>query len=75
MALNSININVWIKLPWSQGRRAVQRVSRTVRRGPDRVGTIALPLLFPVILFTLHLFLFGSLHIMDSHQEAVVHEL
>lgn len=75
MALDSININVWIKLPGSQGRGAVESISGAVRRGSDRVGAVALPFLFPIILFTLHVFLFSSLHVVDSHQQAVVHEL
>ena len=75
MAFNSININVWIKLARRQGRGAVERVSGTVGRGSDGVGAVAFPLLLPVVLFTLHFFLLSSFHIVDSYQEAVVHEL
>lgn len=74
MAFNSIDINVWIKLAWSQGRRAVERVPGAVGRGPHRVGAVAFPLLLPILL-TLHLLLLSSLHVVDSHQQAVVHEL
>lgn len=74
MAFNSIDVNVWIKLARSQGWGAVERVPRAVGRGPHRVGAVALPLLLPVLL-TLHLLLLGSLHVVDSHQQAVVHEL
>lgn len=74
VAFYSVHVDGGVKLPGRQGLGAVQGVAGTVG-GCSNTAAIALTLLLGLVVFALHLLLLGPLHIVDAHQQAVVHEL
>lgn len=74
IAFDGVHVNGRIKLAGGQRLGAVQGVAGTVG-GRSNAAPIALALLLGLIVLALHLLLLGSLYIVDSHQQTVVHEL
>lgn len=73
IAFDGVNIDGGIKLSRRQRLGAIKSIARTVRRCSN-AASVAFALLLSLIVLTFHLFLLGSLHIMDSHKQTVVHE-
>lgn len=81
VALDCVNVYRGVELPGAEEPPAVERVPRAVGWCSEGAGVhspshaiIFILLLFPRSLH-IHLLLFCSFHIMDAHQEAVVHDL
>lgn len=80
MAFHGININRGIEFPRPKEPRKAEEVARAVRRcaiGAKQVAAhpIILTLLVLCPLLHLHLLLLCPVHIVDAHQQTVVHDL
>jgi hypothetical protein len=80
MTFHGIDINGRVELPRTKEPREAEEVARAVRRcavGAEQTAThpIILTLLILCPFLHLHLLLLSSVHIMDAHQQAIVHDL
>lgn len=80
MAFHGIDVNRRIKFPRAKEPGKAEEVAGTIRRGAVGAQQVAphaiiLTLLILCPLLHLHLLLLGPVHIMDAHQQAVVHNL
>lgn len=79
MAFHGININRGIEFPRTEEPRKAEEVAGAVRRcaiGAEQVAhAVILTLLVLCPLLHLHLLLLCPVHIVDAHQQAVVHDL
>lgn len=73
IAFDGVNINGGIKLSRRQRLGAIKGIAGTVGRRSN-AASVAFALLLSLIVLTFHLFLLSSLHVMDAHQQTVVHE-
>lgn len=74
IAFDGVDVDGRIELSRWQRLGAVQGVAGAVGGRPN-APSVALPLLLGLIILALHLLLLGSLHVVDPHQQTVVHEL
>lgn len=80
MAFHGIDINGGVELPRAKEAGEAEEVARAVGRravGAEQVATqsVVLALLILSPLLHLHLLLLCPVHIVDAHQQAVVHDL
>lgn len=79
VALHGIDIHRGVEFPRPKEAGAAEQVARAVRWCPVRAEqatrTVRVALLILCTLLHLYLLLLGSVHIMDAHQQAVVHYL
>lgn len=80
MAFHSIDINRGIKLPRTKEPGKAEEVAGAVGRravGAEQAAAHPVVLTFLVLrpLLHLHLLLLGPVHVVDAHQQAVVHDL
>lgn len=81
VALDRVDVHRGIKLSGAKEAAKVEGVPRAVRRGSKGAGerSSTHPIILILLLLSsslhLHLFLLCPLHIMDAHQQTVVHDL
>lgn len=78
MTPDSVDVNSWVELARPQRLVAVQGVAGAVGRGACSSAVTLSPLLLAsvvVLALFLRLLLFPALHVMNAHQQAVVHQL
>lgn len=80
MAFHGIDVHRGVELSWAEETGEAQEVARAVWRravGAEQAAAYPVILAFLLLrsLFDLHLLLLCPVHVMDAHQETVVHDL
>jgi hypothetical protein len=80
MAFHGIDVHRGVELSWAEEPGEAQEVARAVWRraiGAEQAATHPIILAFLLLrsLFHLHLLLLCPVHVVDAHQETVIHDL